>query len=311
MDNYLYEEALEIIKKRHNDALAKADKKQTIAMQDEKFKEVYHRKNYNNFLLARLNSEENKNDKLAKEQKEAILEANMLIDKIIKELETKNKTRYDFAPVFTCKKCNDTGFYKDKVCSCVKEIVNKKLTDLTNIVPSKENNFKNFDESISPIHKEFKGTFSSFCKGFSDSSKSFIISGESGTGKTYLINCIYNELVKKGFLVAYHTAFTFNNMCSKYHTTFTNDRYFYLNNLLSADLLIIDDIGTEPILSNITLEYIYVVLNERAIRKLPTIITTNLSLKQLQDRYTERTIARIVDKDRGYFLKLNGKNLRK
>lgn len=304
MDNYLFDDALKIIEKRHNNAITLADKKLDIALKNEEFKNTYFKRNHLNFQIAKNISINNKQDSNLIKERDTL-------EKHLLEIAKKNKINLNFEPVFTCKKCNDSGFCKDKICSCVKNIVNKELTSLTNVIPNKEDNFKNFNDNISPIYKDFKNTFINFTKNFSDKSKSFIISGESGTGKTFLINCIYNELIKKGFLVAYHTAFTFNNMCSKYHTTFTNDRYFYLNNLLSSDLLIIDDIGTEPLLTNITLEYLYVVLNERSIRNLPTIITTNLNLKQLQDRYTERTIARIVAKDKGYFLTLKGKSLRK
>ena len=75
-------------------------------------------------------------------------------------------------------------------------------------------------------------------------------------------------------------------------------------------LLLIDDLGTEPMMRNITVEYLFTLLNERIAAKRHTVIATNLSPVQLQERYGERVMSRILDRSRGVALKFVGRDVR-
>ena len=78
--------------------------------------------------------------------------------------------------------------------------------------------------------------------------------------------------------------------------------------LIDCDLLILDDIGTE--LSNsFTNSALYTVINERHLKRRPTIISTNLSLEELENRYSERIFSRI-SKDYAW-LELIGSDIRR
>ena len=69
--------------------------------------------------------------------------------------------------------------------------------------------------------------------------------------------------------------------------------------LTSCDLLILDDLGTEfP--SPYVNAALYDILNTRMMAEKPTIISTNLSLKELEDRYSQRFASRVT----GYYGKL-------
>ena len=65
--------------------------------------------------------------------------------------------------------------------------------------------------------------------------------------------------------------------------------------LHDCDLLIIDDLGTEPMLQNITIEQLFNLLNERQMAGRHTVISTNLAMSELQERYTERVTSRLLD----------------
>ena len=80
--------------------------------------------------------------------------------------------------------------------------------------------------------------------------------------------------------------------------------------LFEAPLLLIDDLGTEPLIENVTVEELFNILNERQNAGLCTVISTNLTLENLQNRYTERVASRLADTRNCNFLGLMGKDLR-
>ena len=63
--------------------------------------------------------------------------------------------------------------------------------------------------------------------------------------------------------------------------------------LTECDLLIIDDLGTE-MGNSYTASKLFYIINERLLRKKSVIISTNLSLKELQDTYSDRVFSRIT-----------------
>ena len=119
------------------------------------------------------------------------------------------------------------------------------------------------------------------------------IIGDVGTGKTFWLESMANELIKKGVVVCYKTAFELNELARLYHI----GKSYEFSDCMSADVLLIDDLGTEPILKNVTKEYLYNVINVRQINKKPTIITTNLNSEDIYERYDERIFSRLSNKN--------------
>ena len=97
---------------------------------------------------------------------------------------------------------------------------------------------------------------------------------------------------------------------TSYHTTLDLSKTDYLNSMLKSDCLLIDDLGTEPIKRNITLEYLYLILNERLNSNKKTIITTNLNLEEILSRYGERIFSRIANKKTSKCFQMQGNDLR-
>ena len=54
--------------------------------------------------------------------------------------------------------------------------------------------------------------------------------------------------------------------------------------MLEAPALILDDLGSEPLLQNVTIEQLFNLINERQRRNLPTVISTNLNQEELRTR---------------------------
>ena len=125
-----------------------------------------------------------------------------------------------------------------------------------------------------------------------------MFTGNTGLGKTYLTNCIANELLKQGKTVLYQTAPVMLDSILDYR--FGKNNEFNYNDLLNADLLIIDDLGTECS-NNMKFSELFNILNTRLLNQnnhvTKTIISTNLSLNHLFKTYDERIFSRLV----GYY----------
>lgn len=208
---------------------------------------------------------------------------------------------------YTCEKCNDTGFISGTLCECIKKIMKKEVYDeLNKLSPLKLSTFKTFSLSYysnSPIHegeqspREIMTFIYEFCikyaREFNKNSQNLIMRGGTGLGKTHLSLAIANTVIENGFGVIYISA---PNMVSKLEKekfgsseTLTGSEEYFIN----CDLLIIDDLGTEfsTQFSNST---IYNIVNSRILMSKPTIISTNLSIKELEKNYTERMVSRII-----------------
>ena len=214
--------------------------------------------------------------------------------KIDTYLKSKHIDRSALSPKFECEICKDTGVVDGKICSCVMKELHKRLTDSI----SSQKNFHSFDNCDSQIMNEQdkKATkiLQSWCDRYPNVSKYNInIIGGAGSGKTFLLECIAYELIQKGYFVCFKTMFELNELARLYHI----GKSYELSDCMKADILLIDDLGTEPILNNVTKEYLYNIINTRQINCLPTIISTNLSPDDILNRYDERIFSRLTNKN--------------
>lgn len=215
----------------------------------------------------------------------------------------------DFVPPPRCKLCGDTGIAGGKPCKCALQLAIQ--TDDSIEIPLHD--FAELDTAATngtQVEKTAK-ILRAMCEKFPESNKrNFVLSGSAGVGKTFLAGCVADAVRKKGYSVVAVSAFTFVNEMLAYHTTFDAGKLSHLTPFLECDLLILDDLGTESILKNVTLEYLYLVVNERLNAQKHTLVTTNLNVDRLAARYGERTVSRLFDKRLCYTIDLTGKDLR-
>lgn len=229
-----------------------------------------------------------------------------------------------FEPKYECEKCKDTGYisYKNKksqMCNCLKQRLINISYNKSNLSNLQEENFKKFNINkfsnkvdlekyklnISPRENinTIKKAAMEFIEKFDEpNTKNLLFTGNTGLGKTYMTNCIASEILKKGKTVLYQTApvlleTIIDNKFNKYKTENTNDFY---NQVLEANLLIIDDLGTECI-NSMKLSELFTIINSRSLnlngKITKTIISTNLSIEQIFEMYEERIGSRIA----GYY----------
>lgn len=238
-------------------------------------------------------------------------------------LKEKNIDINRFKPNYECKICNDTGYIQENnksvICHCLKQRLLNIAYNKSNLSDIKNENFDNFNTSLfsdevntkkykikcSPRQniENIKKECLKFIENFDNlEEKNLFFCGNTGLGKTYMSNAIANEILKKGKTVLYQTApVLLENVIDSKFTKYKNQNAdeFY-KNVLTVDLLIIDDLGTENI-NSMTVSELFTILNTRILnlnnKPTKTIISTNLSIEQIFKIYEERIGSRIA----GYY----------
>ena len=213
-----------------------------------------------------------------------------------------------FDNVYKCKLCKDTGYVKNQKCICFKQKIISKVYDMSRLFEvTRTENFDNFNinfysqkidekNKMAPLEniKMVLKKCMMFVENFDVSFKNLFIYGGAGLGKTFLCNCIAKDLLDKGKLVVYTSAFNLFNIIEKEKFSKNNDdiKSDFLDFIFEADLLIIDDLGTEFITS-LSLTELFNFINTRILEKKSTIISTNLEPAELMQQYSSRIVSRI------------------
>ena len=233
------------------------------------------------------------------------LELNRELDGIISDL---GFSKDYLLPHYKCEACRDRGDIDGKMCSCMKILLRQISYDrLNSSSPLSLSDFDSFSLDYYSKTPPEEGKLSpytcmagvlSFCKkyarGFSTDSGSLLFQGAPGLGKTHLSLAIANELIEKGFGVIYASAPDLLARMSRESFSFDHNTAETTGQYLSeCDLLILDDLGTEYS-TKFTVASLYNIINTRMILSKPVIISTNLSMAELEEKYNQRIISRII-----------------
>lgn len=229
-----------------------------------------------------------------------------LTEKKNKSLEENNIPK-DFEEVkYTCEKCFDTGFCDTKKCSCfVQKLINMRY-DLSNM-KGMLHDFSEFSfdyygdkkiESLGITEREnieiiYKKALD-FCE--NDNAKNLFFYGGCGFGKTFLSSCIAKKMMDNGKTVIYTSASVLFSDYEDYKFgKKENDNFENTRELIrDADLVILDDLGCE-VTSALSVQLLNELMNERLSEKKKMIISTNMNMKGVSERYTDRVSSRIYE----------------
>ena len=206
-----------------------------------------------------------------------------------------------------CQKCKDEGFVAGVMCECMKNIIKKEIyNELNKLSPLSLSTFGTFsldyysnlpqkagEQSPRERMEIIYGFCIKYAGEFSKKSQNLLMKGRTGLGKTHLSLAIANEVIEKGFGVIYISA---PNMVAKLEKEKFNNAGALggsEEHFINCDLLIIDDLGTE-FSTQFSNSMVYNIVNSRILMAKPTIISTNLSIKELEKLYTERMVSRII-----------------
>ncbi len=296
MKTSIIEKAKVVIDKNRWQAENQAINNKIKAFEDEKFKTLYQ-----DYMAKMIEASKN-NEVLSTDVKN-------LKEEYLKRLKVLGINSIE--PDYTCKKCNDSGFVNGNYCSClIKEVNNilKKESGFDKFESFDEVNFQVFNnaEYMKKLYQKMqKWCHSNFDKNI------IYIAGDTGVGKTHLIKCMANELINLNHVVFFTSSFSMHqDFVKSYSTKDLDEKNALIDKYLNCEFLFIDDLGTELRQYNITINYLYQVINERKIKKLPTIITSNLNLDEIKDYYDERISSRIIDKSSSICVYINGEDIR-
>lgn len=209
---------------------------------------------------------------------------------------------------YTCPICRDTGYVENNArCQCFNRKLIEHLYEMSNIRNRIESeNLKTFRIDIfsdQPLEsgKSQRDNIATILSAVEQyiyqfdpkDSPNLFFYGPTGQGKTFLCSAIAKALLDRGHVVVYQTSFKLIDIIEKYHfgskDVISKEKYQLL---FDAELLIIDDLGTE-FNNSFTNTEIFNIINGRLLAKRPTVISTNLSLKDVEKVYGTRVSSRI------------------
>ena len=223
----------------------------------------------------------------------------------------------DYSDVkYDCDICGDTGYVGTQMCECMRRalcLAGYESSGIGALIGTQS--FDNFSLEYyanggnAELMKINRDNLKSFSEKFDGNTyRNFLFIGGTGLGKTHLSTSVAKSVIDKGYDVLYVTAV---GMISDFEAVrfgdgsrakHDPDRY------MEAELLIIDDLGTE-VANQFTLSCIYDVINGRINARKSTIINTNLSSKDIEAKYNERIYSRLIGEY--YPILFSGKDIRK
>lgn len=210
-----------------------------------------------------------------------------------------------------CALCRDSGFLPEgEPCRCLMAYYtqeqNRRLSKLLDLGSQSFDTFSLdwYSPQVWPEYGrsplENMGMVREICREYARSFErrggNLLFTGPPGLGKTFLSACIAREVSERGFSVVYDTAGhifqQFESAKFGRENPYEEDPDREINRYLNCDLLIMDDLGTE-MMTNFIPPMFYRTVNDRLLNQRHTVLSTNLTVEQLGQRYGAAALSRI------------------
>lgn len=302
-------QAKKIVEDRHKSLQETVLDNRKKALENKEFAELNQRKRELIFEIGKSSTFNLDKTKLEKELENATKKQEIILKKL-------NLSFDDLKETYQCKKCMDSGYKDSKMCECLKTEISTLLLDNSNLNKRNLPSFSDVDYSL--YSEEYVANIKNIYNRLekyalnmqNENAKIVTIVGGVGVGKTFLTECIVNSAINSGNYTVYTTSASWNNDMLKCHISPFYEKEMILEPYLTCDLLIIDDLGTEPTYNNVTKEYLYLIISERLKNNLNTIINTNLSLQQILDVYGERIFSRLANVNSCMLIQMQANDIR-
>lgn len=209
-----------------------------------------------------------------------------------------------FAPRYTCEVCGDTGYTGGRVCDCYRHLLQEEACrSLSGLSATKVTDFGSmrldyYDNTVDPklgvSPRQQMQDVIEYCRAytaaFAPHSDSLLLFGATGIGKTHLCLAIARGVTEQGFGVVYGSVQPLIRRLEA--ERFGREQGDSENQLISCDLLVLDDLGME-FDTPFSRACLYDILNARLLEGRPTVVSTNLGVNALKERYGEQIASRI------------------
>ena len=216
----------------------------------------------------------------------------------------------DLEPAYTCPLCGDTGVCGGRECACFRDVLAAvQGRDGAGGAALPEADFEDFSlnwyDDGQPL-REFGGltarrvmaanleAVKQYADDFAEKKSSLFLTGPVGTGKTFLCRCLAAALRKEGYSVCLTSAQAFFKAAEAEAFDREDGDPALLGEIAAADLLILDDLGTEFTSRRLAQNALFTLINERGLRGQGTVISSNEGLNGIEDQYTSRVASRIA-----------------
>ena len=209
----------------------------------------------------------------------------------------------DDSPI--CPLCGGTGYIGTTMCRCLSELCRQEQKKELSLLTCGEHSFADFrldyysaekDPTYGASPRAIMTHTLEVCRkygeNFSKESGNLLFNGGTGLGKTLLSACIACAAAEKGYSVAYESAPHLFAKLEKDRFHPDEESAQAVKKLNDCDLLIVDDLGTE-LPGNFVTAALYALVNDRLLTGKPTVISTNLSISEIRERYSPQIASRL------------------
>lgn len=236
---------------------------------------------------------------------EEVKKANLALQKERKDLEEKYFAPGWLEETVLCSSCGGSGYMGAAMCSCLRKLCVAEQKKELALLTTGQETFENFrlDYYSDKIDRSFGASpravmeltlknCRQYAAGFGEGAGNLLFVGYTGLGKTFLSACIAEAVTEKGYSVAYESAPNLFAKLEKNRFNPDDQSRLEAENIAGCDLLIVDDLGTE-MSGNFVTAALYSLLNDRLLAGKSMIISTNLNVDEIAQRYSPQIASRL------------------